>query len=68
MNVKFQKEIIYGTVAILVSAIIGLISMRIWEVDISVLPKNYDDVVSMAALAESINENGIAGIYFNEML
>ncbi len=68
MNVKFQKEIIYGTVAILVSAIIGLISMRIWEVDISVLPKNYDDVVSMAALAESINENGIAGIYFNERL
>lgn len=68
MNVKIQKEIIYGAIAILVSAAIGLISMRIWEIDISVLPKNYDDVVSMAALAESINENGIAGIYFNERL
>lgn len=65
MRGQYQKEIICAIIAIAVSAAIGMISIRIWEIDLTVLPKTFDDAMGIATISKSIAENGIAGIYFN---
>lgn len=64
--VKKYSGLIGFMLTIAGAALVGCISIRIWQIDLSVMPGVGGDGTLMSFLIKSIEENGLKGLYFNQ--
>lgn len=67
MNFIKRYERLFGfIIAVLSAVLIGCISIRIWQIDLSVMPGIGGDGTLGSFFIKSMEENGWKGLYFNQ--